>query len=384
MAQSKLADADLWPSEAWKQALRRRLLAWYRRHARDLPWRRTRQAYHVWVSEVMLQQTQAATVAAYFERFLAAFPTVEALAAAEEQQVLRHWEGLGYYRRARQLHQAAKTIVAEHGGQFPQCPAAARALPGVGRYTAGAVLSIAFDARQPILEANTVRLFCRLLGYRGDPASAAGQQRLWAAAEQLLPRRGCGDFNQAAMELGSRVCTPREPRCDVCPVGDLCAARAGGLQGQIPALRAKPAAVAVHEAAVVVRRRDAVLLVQRAEGERWAGLWEFPRFAHEGRDGGGQQEVLRRLVLSATGVRIGQAQPLATIRHAVTRFRVTLACYLAAYAGRDPRQRPERPTAWLPLEQLGDYPLNTPARRLARLVIDQATRRSPGQGRDGA
>ena len=176
------------PDAAWRRAFRRQLLAWYRRHKRDLPWRRTSDPYAVWVSEIMLQQTQVATVIPYFERFLRAFPTIRALAAAEERDVLRHWEGLGYYRRARQMHLAARVLVAQHDASFPRELDAVRTLPGIGRYTAGAIASIAFDAPAPILEANTVRLLSRLVAFDGDSASTAGQQTLWSLAEALLPR----------------------------------------------------------------------------------------------------------------------------------------------------------------------------------------------------
>ncbi len=197
------------PDAACRRAMWRRLRAWYDAHARDLPWRRTNDPYAVWLSEIMLQQTQVETVKPYFERFMKALPTIKTLARAEEHEVLRLWEGLGYYRRARQLHRAAQLIVAEHGGRFPRDPMVVRRLPGIGRYTAGAILSIAFDAREPILEANTLRLLSRLLAYAGDPRSGEGQRLLWAAAETFLPRRQVGRFNQALMELGSAICTPR-------------------------------------------------------------------------------------------------------------------------------------------------------------------------------
>ena len=206
------------------------------------------------------------------------FPTIETLARADEHEVLRLWEGLGYYRRARQLHQAAKIIVAEHGGRFPRDPQVVRRLPGIGRYTAGAILSIAFDAREPILEANTLRLLSRLLAYAGDPRSTEGQRLLWAMAEILLPRRGAGRFNQALMELGSEVCTARSPRCDVCPLAVLCRANQQGRQQEIPPPKTKRPVEAVREAAVLVRRRGRVLLLRWPEGRRWAGLWDFPRF----------------------------------------------------------------------------------------------------------
>src|SRR5687768_10854498 len=198
---------------SWRTLLTRKLLAWFDRSARDLPWRRTSDLYAIWISEVMLQQTQVATVIAYFERFLHRFPDVGSLAAADEQQVLRLWEGLGYYRRARQLHAAAKVIVAEHSGRFPLAYDAVRSLPGIGRYTAGAILSIGAGARLPILEANTIRVLSRLTAFRGDPASSAGQKHLWQIAELTLPAKRVGTFNQSLMELGSEICTPKAPTC---------------------------------------------------------------------------------------------------------------------------------------------------------------------------
>ena len=230
----KLATSEGHFSSAQKQSLRRRLLTWYAKHARDLPWRRSRDPYRVWISEIMLQQTQVATVRDYFTRFMETFPTVHELAAADETDVLRAWEGLGYYRRARQLHAAAKQLVAEHAGEFPSDPAELQALPGIGRYTAGAIASIAFDKRAPILEANTIRLFSRLIAYRGNPHSTAGQRVLWQVAEEILPQKRVAHFNQALMELGSLVCTPVAPKCDECPLATVCAAKAAGLQQEIP------------------------------------------------------------------------------------------------------------------------------------------------------
>ena len=207
----------------WKQ-----LLSWYDRSRRKLPWRappgETTDPYRVWLSEIMLQQTQVATVEPYYQRFLERFPTLQALAAAPQQQVLRLWEGLGYYRRARSLHAAAKEIVQHHDGRFPENPELVKSLPGIGRYTAGAILSIALDQRQPILEGNTIRLLSRLSGYTDDVTSGSGQKQLWAISEMLLPRKRVGTFNQALMELGALVCTPRQPKCESCPVMSLCQA----------------------------------------------------------------------------------------------------------------------------------------------------------------
>src|SRR5579872_810155 len=214
--------------------LRRALRAWYSRHARPLPWRKTADPYVIWISEIMLQQTTVAAVVPYFDRFVKRFPTLESLASAAEKEVLRRWEGLGYYSRARNLHRAARILVRERGGRFPNDVAELLTLPGIGRYTAGAIASFAFDKQAPILEANTLRLYCRLLDFGGDPRSAAGQKLLWGFAGQIVPRRHPGTFNQSLMELGATVCTVDEPRCSVCPVRGYCAAFSRGRQTQIP------------------------------------------------------------------------------------------------------------------------------------------------------
>ena len=355
------------PDAGWRRAFRRRLGAWYDRHARDLPWRRRRDPYAVWLSEIMLQQTQVAAVKPYFARFLQAFPTLAALARADEHDVLRLWEGLGYYRRARQLHRAARIVVAEHGGQFPRDPQAVRRLPGVGRYTAGAILSIAFDAREPILEANTVRLLSRLSAYRGDPTSAAGQSALWSLAEAVLPRREPGRFNQALMELGSEVCQGRAPHCETCPVASLCQANLQGLQREIPMKKAKPRPEAVREAAVLVRRRGRVLLLRWPEGRRWAGLWDFPRFPLH------HTAIRRELVENVrqlTGLIVSPGEHLKTLTHGVTRFRITLECYQAEYVSAAGDVQSPLETRWLRPSELDDYPLSSTGRRLARLLRD--------------
>jgi len=286
-----------------KRSLRRRLLAWYRAHARDLPWRRSSDPYRVWISEVMLQQTQVVTVREYFARFVEALPDVHRLAAADEREVLRLFEGLGYYRRARQLHAAAKEIVARHGGQFPQEVSELEKLPGIGRYTAGAIASIAFGQRAAILEANTTRLLCRLIAYRGDPLSAAGQRLLWQVAEEILPRKDVAQFNQALMELGSLVCTPGEPKCGQCPLSMLCLANAAGLHCEIPRAKTPTTYTELREAAVVICKRGRVLLRQCAEGERWAGLWDFPRFGLEAEGPLFAADEIRQKVFLQTGVR---------------------------------------------------------------------------------
>ncbi|HEY5312421.1 MAG TPA: A/G-specific adenine glycosylase [Pirellulales bacterium] len=352
----------------WRRQLRRRLLAWYGRNARDLPWRRTRDPYSVWVSEIMLQQTQVATVEGYFQRFLAAFPTIDALAAAPQEHVLRLWEGLGYYRRARQLHAAAQVLVREHGGRFPAVRAQVLALPGIGRYTAGAILSIAFDQPEPILEANTFRLLSRLIAFRENPQSPAGRQILWQLAEELVPARGAGTFNQALMELGGQVCTPRAPRCGQCPLRSLCQAQQSGLQEETGRAAVKPPSTAVREAAIVVRRGRRVLLVERGEGGRWAGLWDFPRFPLTGKPADLADEA-RQTLGDRYGLEVAPLEPLVTLKHSVTRFRITLMCYEAQHIGGKPAGEGIAASRWLRPAELADFPLNVTGRKLARLLL---------------
>ncbi len=353
------------PDAGWRRRFRRRVRTWYKRNARDLPWRGRREPYPVWVSEIMLQQTQVATVKAYFDRFVQAFPTIDSLAAAEERDVLRLWEGLGYYRRARQLHRAARIIVREHDGVFPRDVETVRGLPGIGRYTAGAVLSIAFDDRLPILETNTTRLFSRLLGCGGDPASTAGQNLLWEMAEAVLPRREVGSFNQALMELGGEICLARKPRCADCPAAPLCEANLQNLQAEIPAPKKKPAFEKVHHAAVIVRRHGRVLLLQCPDGGRWAGLWDFPRFPLNASKPAEQRRELIDHVLALTGVEIELGKRLKTIKHGVTRFRITLDCYEARFvaAGANGAK-----TKWLRRAELKNYPLSSTGRKLAEMA----------------
>lgn len=352
----------------WKQSFRRRLLSWYAKHKRDLPWRKSSNPYRVWVSEVMLQQTQVETVKAYFQRFMKAFPTVKKLAAADEQEVLRLWEGLGYYRRARGLHAAAQQIVSEHGGRFPRDVTTLQTLPGIGRYTAGAIASIAYDQRAPILEANTIRLFARLIGYREDPTKSAGQKVLWQTAEDVLPRKEIASFNQALMELGSLVCKPTNPLCEECPVASLCETYAAGAQASIPLSTKKMKFTDVSEAAVVVRKRGQVLMRQCGVNERWAGLWDFPRFAIESEGPLFVRDELIAKVQAQTGVTIKPGGLFKTIKHGVTRYRITLDCYEAVYKSGKLLSTTTDAVRWVDSAELRNLPLSTTGRKLARLV----------------
>ena len=355
-------------SSAQKQSLRRRLLAWYADHARDLPWRKSRDPYRVWISEIMLQQTQVATVRDYFTRFVKAFPTVDKLAAADETTVLRLWEGLGYYRRARQLHAAAQQVVALHAGEFPHDTTELQSLPGVGRYTAGAIASIAFDQRAPILEANTIRLFSRLIAHRGEAASAAGQRTLWQVAEQILPKQNCSEFNQALMEVGSLVCTPVDPKCDVCPLAGICEAKRTGLQNEIPLAKPRQVFTELREAAVIVRKNGSVLMRQCGPGERWAGLWDFPRFEVDATGLLFAKKEIAEKVAQQTGITCDPGALLKTMRHGVTRYRITLDCYEAAFVSGRVKSDADPAVTWLSPTALASLPLSTTGRKIVALA----------------
>lgn len=359
---------------SWRRALARNLLTWFDSAARKLPWRGTTDLYAIWVSEVMLQQTQVATVIPYWTRFLARFPDVAALANAPEQEVLRHWEGLGYYRRARQLHRAAQQMVQSHEGRVPTTFGDLRSLPGIGRYTAGAILSIGQDQRLPILEANTIRVLSRITAFPGETSSTAGQKHLWAIAEAILPKQRCGSFNQALMELGSEICTPKSPACPACPVQRLCQAHRLNLVSQIPHISPRVKSTPLTEIAVVVRHRRRVLLRECQTGERWAGLWDFPRFtASTDQSLADLSEHICARTRELTGARIQLGPQFATLKHGVTRYRITLHCFAAKLRSGDPgsaRKQSKHAAKWLTLDELGTYPLSVTGRKISQLLSD--------------
>lgn len=356
-----------------RRTVRSRLLRWFARHQRRLPWRRDRDPYRIWVSEVMLQQTTVAAVVPYFGRFLAAFPDLPSLAAAREEDVLRLWEGLGYYRRARDLHRAARQVVAEHGGCIPRDLESFRRLPGAGRYTAGAVLSQAFDQKLPILEANSRRVLARVLGLAEDVHKSPGLRRLWQAAEEFLPDRRAGDFNQALMELGALICTPAAPACDRCPLAVDCRARRFGLQDSIPRRPAPPAVVEVREVAVVIVKDGRALLAQRPGHGRWGGMWEFPH--GELPADATPRRAAGRLAEALTGIRVENLRELPAVRHSVTRHRITMHCFLGRYRSGRFRSAFYVRGRWVEPARLHEYPVSVPQRRLARELFNETQAR---------
>jgi A/G-specific adenine glycosylase len=334
------------------------LLPWYRRQRRDLPWRRDPEPYRVWISEVMLQQTTVKTVLPYYERFLARFPGVAALAAADEEEVLAAWSGLGYYHRARNLHRAARYLAANHGGRFPRRLEAALAVPGVGLYTASAVLSIAYGVALPVVDGNVRRVLARLRGLRGPAWRSDGAY--YNLAEELLDRAAPGDWNQALMELGATVCKPRQPACPACPLRRGCRARAEGVQEELPEGRPRRAPVAVTVAAAVVERQGRLLLVRRDEGRLMGRMWEIPQTSLETR---GRPDLAGEL-RERYGLDVQPGALVARARHAITYRRIRLEAYRAALR-RQPPSDSDR-FRWVAPEEIAGLPVSSLTRKVVR------------------
>ncbi len=310
------------PDARERAAFQRRLLTHFRATKRDLPWRRRVTPYRILVAEVMLQQTQVDRVTDYFRRWMRRFPSLRALAEAPLDDVLKQWEGLGYYTRARTLHAAARLFVEKHGGRVPRDFDALRAAPGIGRYTAGAILSIAYNMKKPVLDGNVARVLCRVFAIRRDPTKACARNLLWTLAENLIPDGDARDFNQALMEHGSLVCTPASPKCAHCPVRTLCAARERGLQDRLPVKGQRPKTLKHDVGVAVIRERGRYLIQQRPDGALLAGLWEFPGGKREPRES--IAACIKRELREELGIDVEVGEELCTVNHAYTHYRVTL------------------------------------------------------------
>ncbi|NBR05381.1 MAG: A/G-specific adenine glycosylase [Planctomycetes bacterium] len=368
MAKDKLETILPKPSllPASKKLLGKALLIWFGERKRDLPWRKTRDPFAIWVSEIMLQQTQVATVIPYFERFLKTFPTIEALASADEQEVLSHWQGLGYYRRARHMHQAAKIIVSDFGGAFPANIDDLSILPGLGRYTRNAILSQAFDARLPILEANTKRVLARLFALVQDIDSSAGNKFLWEAAEEVLPESDIGAFNQAMMELGSLVCTVTHPKCGSCPLSPFCIAKRSDLVSELPIKKKKVVVTQVRELATVLVNRKKILLGKRPAGQRWAGLWEVPHDTPcEGDPEAKALGIISRKFASLVSKKFHE---IGEVVHPVTRFKITVKVFMGEVSGKGSSDYYEE-LAWVGLSEMEKYPKSSPQSKIIAMAV---------------
>ncbi len=360
------------PPEAFYEAL----LAWYARNAPDLPWRRARDPYQVWLAEVMLQQTQVATVLPYYERFLSAFPTVQALAEAPLERVLKLWEGLGYYSRARNLHRAAQRLVAEHGGVLPQSAEALRKLAGVGRYTAGAIASIAFGQPAAAVDGNVMRVLARLYDYAVPVQGGEGRRALWQLAErmaQAAPRGAAAAYTQALMDLGREICTPRAPRCEACPVSAFCRARAAGTQAARPVKQPKPPTPHYAVAAALLRDDSGALLMARRPLEGLlGGLWEFPQ--GRAREDEPLEAALKRALREKLALEIGVGAQLLKVQHAFTHFKIALHVYACQLQGGEPRALGYADWAWIALEASDQLAISRADRRVIAFLKENSAR----------
>jgi A/G-specific adenine glycosylase len=329
--------ADFSVSTAWRDTLHLALLTWYDEQARTLPWRSNPTPYRVWMSEIMLQQTQVTTVLPYFERWMAKFPTVTDLAEAPLETVLKTWEGLGYYARARNLHKAAQVVVQEYNGELPDTVEGLLKLPGIGVYTAGAIASIAFGRKAAAVDGNLKRVFARLMAYEPPINTPSAEKDLWAIAEVLLPEDRAGDWNQALMDLGATICLPRNPRCLLCPLRDECRANQLGLVHELPRKNARAPRPHYTVVAGVIWNpaRDYLLIAQRPHDKMLGGLWEFPGGkieAGETLEAGLQRELREELAIE---VEVGDE--LTIVDHAYTHFSITLHAFHCIHRGGDPQ-----------------------------------------------
>lgn len=348
-------------SETERKRIQQRVLRWFAKKQRPLPWRQTRDPYAIWVSEVMLQQTQAATVVPYYKRFLKAFPTVKALAKADLSRVLKVWEGLGFYVRARSLHRAARVVVDRFAGHLPDNLEALQRLPGIGRYTAGAILSIAYNQKAPVLDGNVKRVLSRLFALSQDPNRGKTQDLLWNLAEGLVPRSHAGAFNQGLMELGATICTPKKPLCTKCPLKALCKAAASGFPENYPVRRSRKRIPHITAVGVVIRKNGRVLLRQRPAKGLLGGLWEFPNWTS--REEVDHRRELQNLLRTERTTKAQVGQYLGSFDQAFSHFKLTLHVYLChSYAGSIDGK-------WIPVKSLASLPMPRLHRRIANSLV---------------
>lgn len=336
-----------------KGAIRRNLLRWYRANARDLPWRRTGDPYAVWLSEILLQQTRVDQGLPYYERFLKRFPTVQTLARADEHAVLKAWEGLGYYSRARNLHKAARLVVNDANGVFPVKAEDWQALPGIGRYTAGAIASIVYGESVPVLDGNVIRVLTRLFDIDDCSDVPSVREKLWALAGELVPDSDPGDFNQAMMELGASVCSPRNPSCSDCPLGKSCLSLRAGTQLARPVRKAKKAVPHKEMVLGAMVKQGRILIAKRPSQGLLGGLWELP--GGEVDPGESHAKALRRILKHSIGVRVKVGGLVASVDHAYSHFRVTLNVYQCELISGDVSASEHDELKWMTRTRLEEF-----------------------------
>lgn len=349
------------------------LLKWYAKNGRTLPWRGSSDSYAIWISEIMLQQTRVEVVIPYYSRWMERFPTVKVLAKASEQDVLKSWEGLGYYSRARNLHKSAKIVIREFAGELPRSISALRKLPGIGRYTAGAIASIAFGMDEPTLDGNLRRVYARLTNLEIPADSTDGEKKLWSIAAENLPVGRAGDFNQALMDLGATICLPKKPNCTLCPLKNACQALKNGAQEKRPILKPKDVLPTVLQGSVVIVRHGRVLLARRPLKGLLGGLWEFPN----GRIKDFSARELPKAIRSEYGLSVSKEMKLGTVRHAYSHFRVDVQVYSGSMSGSlnvsTDKEGRTKIIKWVKLSELEDLPMGKIDRQIARKFTSRQT-----------
>ncbi len=368
-------------------AFQKKLLAWFEKNKRPLPWRKRYRPYEVWISEIMLQQTQMETVLPYYERWMKAFPTLEALADAPEEKVLKAWQGLGYYSRARNLRETARRIVENFAGKFPSDFDSILSLKGIGPYTAGAIASIAFNQDKPIVDGNVLRVLSRLFAIQDPVDSAAGRAKFWALEESLIPKGRARDFNQALMEHGALVCTPKNPKCPSCPVNADCRAFREGKQEAFPVKGARKKTVRVAAGALVWKRGADFFLHRRPAGAIMGGLWEFPewKLAH-GKEMSAREahDLTFDRARSEFGTEFDAFEPAGTIKRNYTHHLETLYVFTAE-GGEPSKDARGWPSAWVPAKKFSAYPFTSAHAKIAEIAtsLSDTPRKSRTISRSG-
>jgi A/G-specific adenine glycosylase len=347
--------------ETERRKIQRSMLRWFKKTARDLPWRRTHDPYAIWVSEIMLQQTQVATVIPYYHRFLKSFPTVRRLARADLSRVLKAWEGLGYYSRARNLHRAAQSVLNRFGGKIPDTLDDLLRLPGIGRYTAGAILSIAFNRSTPILDGNVKRVLSRVFAVSEKPEKS--ESSLWRISESLIPRGEAGAFNQALMELGSMICIPKAPQCSECPLLRCCRGKASGNPERYPSKVLKKTIPRIEAVSGVILRNGKVVLRQRPPKGLLGGLWEFPNWKIEDKKRVSLRSRLRTNIREEMGLNVNVKESMGTFQQTFSHFKLTLHVF-----GCETTEG-KRKGKWVSTRDLNLYPMSRIHRRLAQILM---------------
>ena len=345
------------------------LLAWYAKNARHLPWRESSDPYAIWISEIMLQQTRVDTVIPYYQRWMEKFPNINDLAQATEQDVLQLWEGLGYYSRARNLHKTAREIKENYGGKLPDERKSLEKLPGIGSYTAGAIASIAFGMDETALDGNIQRVLSRLFDMGLPVRSPEGKKELLLIAERILPPGEAGTFNQALMDLGAAICTPRSPLCPGCPLNTLCQSYEKGTQNERPVLEKRPAIPHYTVTAAVIRRDGLYLIARRPAEGLLGGMWEFPGGKKEA--GEDLETCLKREIREEMGVEILIDASFGVYRHAYTHFRVTLYAFLCLLNGEEPQALEADEIRWVNISELEDYPMGKIDRQISQKILKE-------------